>query len=155
MPRGPRLIAAGSHPTLLLLPQITVLWCKSCLRYLQPPKHWLKADLGGCVGASLSSAGAAAAMRGLTSPSSLLLPLLWHRRRVQGAADVLHQASAGAGKSQARGRRLHLDGAAQVRRCEVWGRRCHRRRACPSSYGRSELLSSISRSHASSVPSRP
>lgn len=25
--------------------QVTVLWCKSCGRYLQPPKHWLKADL--------------------------------------------------------------------------------------------------------------
>jgi nonsense-mediated mRNA decay protein 3 len=26
--------------------QITLLWCKSCGRYLQPPKHWLKAELG-------------------------------------------------------------------------------------------------------------
>lgn len=26
--------------------QVTILWCKSCGRYLQPPKHWLKADLG-------------------------------------------------------------------------------------------------------------
>ncbi|KAL4447194.1 hypothetical protein ABPG77_007227 [Micractinium sp. CCAP 211/92] len=25
--------------------QVTILWCKSCGRYLQPPKHWLKADL--------------------------------------------------------------------------------------------------------------
>ena len=30
--------------------QVTVLWCKSCGRYLQPPKHWLKADLGACLG---------------------------------------------------------------------------------------------------------
>jgi nonsense-mediated mRNA decay protein 3 len=27
--------------------QVTILWCKNCLRYLQPPKHWLRADLGG------------------------------------------------------------------------------------------------------------
>ena len=26
--------------------QVTILWCKNCGRYLQPPKHWLKADLG-------------------------------------------------------------------------------------------------------------
>lgn len=26
--------------------QVTVLWCKNCGRYLQPPKHWLKADPG-------------------------------------------------------------------------------------------------------------
>jgi nonsense-mediated mRNA decay protein 3 len=26
--------------------QVTILWCKSCGRYLQPPKHWLKAELG-------------------------------------------------------------------------------------------------------------
>ncbi len=25
--------------------QVTVLWCKECGRYLQPPKHWLRADL--------------------------------------------------------------------------------------------------------------
>jgi nonsense-mediated mRNA decay protein 3 len=25
--------------------QCTVLWCKDCGRYLQPPKHWLKAEL--------------------------------------------------------------------------------------------------------------
>jgi NMD protein affecting ribosome stability and mRNA decay len=25
--------------------QVTVLWCKDCERYLQPPKHWVKADL--------------------------------------------------------------------------------------------------------------
>jgi len=25
--------------------QVTVLWCKDCGRYLQPPKHWLKAEL--------------------------------------------------------------------------------------------------------------
>ncbi|PSC72831.1 60S ribosomal export NMD3-like [Micractinium conductrix] len=25
--------------------QVTILWCKSCGRYLQPPKHWLKAEL--------------------------------------------------------------------------------------------------------------
>lgn len=24
--------------------QATVLWCKQCGRYLQPPKHWLRAD---------------------------------------------------------------------------------------------------------------
>jgi nonsense-mediated mRNA decay protein 3 len=23
---------------------VTILWCKGCLRYLQPPKHWVKAD---------------------------------------------------------------------------------------------------------------
>ena len=26
--------------------QVTILWCKNCGRYLQPPKHWLKAELG-------------------------------------------------------------------------------------------------------------
>jgi NMD protein affecting ribosome stability and mRNA decay len=25
--------------------QVTVLWCKECGRYLQPPKHWLRAEL--------------------------------------------------------------------------------------------------------------
>eukprot|EP00200_Dunaliella_tertiolecta_P001812 CAMPEP_0202349826 /NCGR_PEP_ID=MMETSP1126-20121109/7151_1 /ASSEMBLY_ACC=CAM_ASM_000457 /TAXON_ID=3047 /ORGANISM="Dunaliella tertiolecta, Strain CCMP1320" /LENGTH=526 /DNA_ID=CAMNT_0048941691 /DNA_START=210 /DNA_END=1790 /DNA_ORIENTATION=+ len=25
--------------------QVTVLWCKDCGRYLQPPKHWMKAEL--------------------------------------------------------------------------------------------------------------
>jgi nonsense-mediated mRNA decay protein 3 len=25
--------------------QLTILWCKSCGRYLQPPKHWLRAEL--------------------------------------------------------------------------------------------------------------
>jgi hypothetical protein len=25
--------------------QVTIMWCKACGRYLQPPKHWLKADL--------------------------------------------------------------------------------------------------------------
>lgn len=25
-------------------PQVTVLFCKECGRYLQPPKHWVKAD---------------------------------------------------------------------------------------------------------------
>ena len=25
--------------------QVTVLWCKDCGRYLQPPKHWLRAEL--------------------------------------------------------------------------------------------------------------
>lgn len=25
--------------------QVTVLWCKDCNRYLQPPKHWMKAEL--------------------------------------------------------------------------------------------------------------
>lgn len=25
--------------------QVTVLWCKNCNRYLQPPKHWMKAEL--------------------------------------------------------------------------------------------------------------
>lgn len=25
--------------------QVTVLWCKDCDRYLQPPKHWVRADL--------------------------------------------------------------------------------------------------------------
>jgi nonsense-mediated mRNA decay protein 3 len=24
---------------------VTVLWCKECGRYLQPPKHWLRAEL--------------------------------------------------------------------------------------------------------------
>lgn len=24
--------------------QVTILWCKSCGRYLQPPKHWISAD---------------------------------------------------------------------------------------------------------------
>ena len=24
--------------------QATVLWCKECGRYLQPPKHWLRAE---------------------------------------------------------------------------------------------------------------
>lgn len=37
-----------AHQQSLCLPrQVTILWCKSCGRYLQPPKHWLKADLGG------------------------------------------------------------------------------------------------------------
>ena len=25
--------------------QVTLLWCKECERYLQPPKHWVKAAL--------------------------------------------------------------------------------------------------------------
>ena len=25
--------------------QVTVLWCKECGRYLQPPKHWMRAEL--------------------------------------------------------------------------------------------------------------
>ena len=25
--------------------QVTVLWCKECGRYLQPPKHWVMAEL--------------------------------------------------------------------------------------------------------------
>lgn len=25
--------------------QVSILWCKQCGRYLQPPKHWLKAEL--------------------------------------------------------------------------------------------------------------
>ncbi len=25
--------------------QVTVLWCKGCGRYLQPPKHWVRAEL--------------------------------------------------------------------------------------------------------------
>lgn len=25
--------------------QVTVLWCKQCERYLQPPKHWVRAAL--------------------------------------------------------------------------------------------------------------
>ncbi len=25
--------------------QVTILWCKECGRYLQPPKHWLRAEL--------------------------------------------------------------------------------------------------------------
>ncbi len=25
--------------------QVTVLWCKECNRYLQPPKHWVHAEL--------------------------------------------------------------------------------------------------------------
>ena len=37
--------------------------------------------------------------------------------RVQGAADLLHQARARPAKGQAGGRRLHLDGAAQVGSC--------------------------------------
>ena len=24
--------------------QATILWCKNCARYLQPPKHWLHAE---------------------------------------------------------------------------------------------------------------
>jgi nonsense-mediated mRNA decay protein 3 len=24
--------------------QITILWCKECGRYLQPPKHWVRAE---------------------------------------------------------------------------------------------------------------
>ena len=24
--------------------QVTVLWCKECGRYLQPPKHWVRAE---------------------------------------------------------------------------------------------------------------
>lgn len=24
---------------------MTVLWCKECGRYLQPPRHWVKAEL--------------------------------------------------------------------------------------------------------------
>jgi hypothetical protein len=26
------------------LPQVTILWCKDCGRYLQPPKHWVRAE---------------------------------------------------------------------------------------------------------------
>ncbi len=26
-------------------PQVTILWCKECGRYLQPPKHWVQAEL--------------------------------------------------------------------------------------------------------------
>lgn len=26
-------------------PQVTILWCKECGRYLQPPKHWVSAEL--------------------------------------------------------------------------------------------------------------
>lgn len=25
--------------------QVSVLWCKECNRYLQPPKHWMRAEL--------------------------------------------------------------------------------------------------------------
>jgi nonsense-mediated mRNA decay protein 3 len=25
--------------------QVSILWCKECNRYLQPPKHWLRAEL--------------------------------------------------------------------------------------------------------------
>ena len=25
--------------------QVTLLWCKECERYLQPPKHWVRAAL--------------------------------------------------------------------------------------------------------------
>ena len=25
--------------------QVTILWCKGCGRYLQPPKHWVRAEL--------------------------------------------------------------------------------------------------------------
>ena len=25
--------------------QVTILWCKGCNRYLQPPKHWVRAEL--------------------------------------------------------------------------------------------------------------
>lgn len=38
----------AEHSAPHLSHQVTILWCKSCGRYLQPPKHWLKADLGGC-----------------------------------------------------------------------------------------------------------
>lgn len=24
---------------------MTILWCKDCNRYLQPPKHWVRAEL--------------------------------------------------------------------------------------------------------------
>lgn len=24
--------------------QVTILWCKECGRYLQPPKHWVRAE---------------------------------------------------------------------------------------------------------------
>ena len=24
--------------------QVSLLWCKECARYLQPPRHWLKAE---------------------------------------------------------------------------------------------------------------
>ena len=27
------------------LSQVTILWCKGCGRYLQPPKHWVRAEL--------------------------------------------------------------------------------------------------------------
>jgi NMD protein affecting ribosome stability and mRNA decay len=26
------------------VPQVTILWCKECGRYLQPPKHWVRAE---------------------------------------------------------------------------------------------------------------
>ena len=25
--------------------QVSILWCKECNRYLQPPKHWVRAEL--------------------------------------------------------------------------------------------------------------
>ena len=25
--------------------QVSILWCKECERYLQPPKHWVRAEL--------------------------------------------------------------------------------------------------------------
>ena len=25
--------------------QVNILWCKECNRYLQPPKHWVRAEL--------------------------------------------------------------------------------------------------------------
>lgn len=57
--------------------QVTVLWCKSCGRYLQPPKHWLKADLGGWRAAPLLSRPARRwprAARSLPASAALLSP---------------------------------------------------------------------------------
>jgi hypothetical protein len=28
----------------VVVAQVTILWCKECGRYLQPPKHWVRAE---------------------------------------------------------------------------------------------------------------
>lgn len=39
-----RLTASPAASPALSRCQVTILWCKECGRYLQPPKHWVKAE---------------------------------------------------------------------------------------------------------------
>lgn len=73
--------------------QVTVLWCKECSRYLQPPKHWVAAEpeskelLTFCI----------KKIKGLSKVSgsparSVFAHVLWHPS-VRGHVAVCHHAA--------------------------------------------------------------